>query len=617
MVDVEKNARFREHFKRWVNTPKHPKAADKEIHNINTTILISNYVDENSLLTIQRDLVSNKSPVFLTFNQYSSESEYAALFGAFLYGKLVIDEYYHDCVRDSANTQEKIVLTGLLASLNSLYLKPSNSTALQLKQLITKANLWLDKHALHNAMKHRAQATCVSLYTALQIVHIIINHLPGYKLSLSRLYGVDIKTFNSDLEKLIRKIGESVSHLEAIINSPTAPKDPVESLVLPVTIDQHFNAECLSIIKQTKIPLPTRLTQIKETLAQINSEIAELLAAKSEKIDLNQQIDHAIALINALDANDLNITGIKYSLALIESQKDAFKSLIDNASEAEKEEWQVRMNQLTAPDFMRSLNDKAQSLLSWATFLPTMFFRAVAPTALQENLRGRLPITFDSECKTALRSMAETRVRNLSDNALILAKAKIKQLADKLGRKDDEIKPVISKASPHMLKESSKSNQTIIDVITEFEKLGMKILQNREELVKIQALSPMVDALIATHDSFLIRLLIFLAKLCSWFKTKTSARVQDTLAMKNTLGRLEDEYTAVLNNDKEIILSTPGISDKIKETVIAELLPHETDEPQATKVVAPKFGHVSTMFKQLKKGPITEAEEDHLQPTTP
>ena len=606
MVDLNKNIRFRERFTLW-RTHKEAKA---EMPYMDTAILINDYVDEKNLATIKDDLASIDSPKFQYFEQHSSKASRASVFGACLYGKFILEEY----IIEDMEHAEKEAINAIRNSLESLYSSPLSSPADKLLQLINNGNLWLSDHALLTADLPRAKALCLSLYAALKLVRINLENLPALLSASLWMYGIKIPQLKTSLSTLNRKIAKTIGELELRINPPAANLVPEKKAVEPLTLDRHINAQCLTIIEQVDSPLTSRFSTIISELSNVNNDITSLLVEKTQELALNEQINHAATMVQAIDDNELHDK--KYSLALIEANQDSYDSLIKHASEPERAEWLSRKSSLSNPDYKRFINDWAQYGLSTLSHPLTLLFRSFVPTNAQKKISSILPITFDTECKVELKAMAQARVTKLVDIDLPKSKQSIEQLVTKMSTKKSDLKPLLLHCTLHDLQQRLNKNKLIIDVLTEYEQIRIHILQNQEQLKQLEDLSPLITIFINQHDSFLVWLSLLLAKICAFFKTKTATSVQAAKTMKATLGNLKNDYNAALDADFFKIESNTTMSAPFKEKLLTELTPIQHTVPHPGKKPTPTFHLVSTLFNKLTPVPPL-AEEEKLADFAP
>ncbi len=366
-----------------------------------------------------------------------------------------------------------------------------------------------------------------------------------------------------------------------------------------VTLEEHFNSLCLKVLEKPEANLLDKLDDLTEHLRTINTDIDALLKAKEKELNIQTQISHALTLIQAIEENDNNVVSIKYALALIESQQESFDSLFANASLAEKEEWTMRMDQLKSPGFKIALKNAVEYTFSWATYIPTIAFRALAPGFIKETLNPILPKTFDSECKAALKTMALSRLTALQQS-LNTSKADIDGLSATLAGSNSTNKPLLLNASSHALTEIKNKNSTIVAVLGDFKTLSSTIIAEREKLKRVEEIAPLLNAYLETHDTFFRWVMRLLAKLFSVFNTRPTMMVEDAITMRAELRELKHVYVASIKNDEEKIRLNPNVSNAIKEKICGELAPKTEGDDALQPTEAPKFELVATMFRGIK-----------------
>jgi len=366
-----------------------------------------------------------------------------------------------------------------------------------------------------------------------------------------------------------------------------------------LTLEQHFNALYLKVLEKPDANLLDKLDDLTENIGTINTTINALLTENEKELNIQTQISHALTLIQAIEENDNNVVSIKYALALIESQQESFDSLMANASPAEKEAWAIRLDQLKSPNFKMALKNAVEYTFSWATYIPTVAFRALAPGFIKEALNPQLPKTFDSECKAALKAMALLRLTALR-GILDVSRQEIDNLSTTLADSNAANKPLLLNASSHALKEIKNKNTTIVAVLEEFKALSSQIIAEREKLKRVEEIAPLLNAYLETHDTFFRWVMRLLAKLFSVFNTRPTMMVEDAINMRAELRELKHAYVTSIKNDEEKIRSNPDVSDAIKEKLCGELTPKTEDDNAVPPKEAPKFELVARMFKRIK-----------------
>ncbi len=592
MVDVEKLQRFKNRFNDW----RGPVVSAAEETLLTTVTAISSYVDGVSdVRTLQHDLVAG-SPVY----EQIVRLFHGRTYGALLYGKLAIEDYYLQCAENNRFADhEEVPLALLVSTLRSLYESPHNNTARRLQQLLTQTHAWLVSLELNNENIALAKTTLLSLYTMLMLVDTKLAHLTLAEKTGLTLLSINRTRARQDVGMLLNKTAERLTELERNLAQPARVEEN-EPHPVPRTFNQFIDAQCLNLLEQQGPTLAEKIAQVRTWLADVRTNLTALLAEKTQAVDLHQQLKHAITMLLAINTNEQQIIGKQYATELINKNRASFNNLLAHATTQEQQGWERRLERLEHPGLLQQATKVSQYALSWATLLPTLAYRTFAPKSFVSWVSDHSFSTFDSECKLRLKALAEARVSSLHD--ALTASATIKErLADLLVANDPTVKPQILAASTAKLSEILATTNEIYQVITDYEALSIHIMHNQEKLQEIRGLNETVDSFITMHDGFFVKLSLFLAKIHSLFKTDTAAKVEEVHTIKAALQHLKNQYELAVTDGMEEISQSPVLSPPLKEAVVAKLTPAPSPEPEAPHLprnIITAFNLVKTTFNR-------------------
>ena len=105
----------------------------------------------------------------------------------------------------------------------------------------------------------------------------------------------------------------------------------------------------------------------------------------------------------------------------------------------------------------------------------------------------------------------------------------------------------------------------------------------------IKSLHHTVEGFINTHNTFWVKLSLFLAKFISILKTDAADKVEHIKEIKFNLEKLEKEYEQNIAEHKEIIKSNEGIDRRINQSVLSRLAKPTDQQAIHTAAPAPSF----------------------------
>lgn len=608
MPDGAKSERFLRRFQNW----RGRELAITEEPNISTALSISRYVDDTNFETIQADLVDG-SQIYMGFGNLHHSRSY----GALLYGKLALEDYYLQRVADNSLAEgERALLDTILANLQGIYEDPSKRLSTKFNEILINTNNWLDHCDPNHANPARRRATFLSIYTMLKFFDLKLNHLTRAEKMTFRLFSVDKDYAMTEIRAILAKTTAKIAELDHILNPHVDVEDTSARPVAP-SIEEYIDTLCLDIITQEGRSLHQKMNAVKSLLIGIRTTITELLAEKARGAAVQVQVDHALTILLAISTNEQKVFQKKYALDLINSNRASFDDLIAHATPNEQREWQERLAQLEHPNPTQQSANNREYTLSWLTYIPTVIYRAFAPTSVKKTLNDYSPATLDSEMKLRLRAFAEARLPALHQ-ALVASYAASEGIAADLIGENLAVKQSLTSASKHQLETLLAANHAVCQVLTDYDRLGTLVMRNKEKLREIRGLTIQVDSFITYHHGFFVKLSLYLAKFCLLFKTDAATRIEEAHAMKRVLTTYKTEYEQAVAERMGEITSNPTTSDRIKNAVVAIVSPNEVVvAPRPAPVIVgarrnfiAEYNLVKTMFVEFREAETQDEEQE-------
>lgn len=595
---------FETRFNEW-----RKNAAKKEQYSLQIATFIAEFVNNSNLKGIQDNLKTKDSETFLKFNLYSPEEErgLAGLYGLLFYLKLAIDDY--KTPQDGHATLSSDELKNLndsLENINNLYQNPLWFPGRKLDALQSNINRWLTKHAPQSPNATKANELCLSFYTALKTINLNFDAiLPQYKSAVDYAIGIEMRQGQitellNITEEQIKKftppqieeervenamqgplVAPSVAEVEeeeffecsdgsepnqddALLDADESPITvaDISSDDVSSTFDDICDDQSVAILTTTGLSIKAKVEQLKLSLDLTYQRLTQLIEKKKQ--------------VNALELDYSNVQAIEGAC-----KEDR------NASDIVKENVQTyRLLLELYPDQAETLTPKLEQLDNQGISETVVF---VVKGLFTQNTTPSI----GDECKEALQKLAHTHIEALrgqfnadgtrrSDGELDRLERDIEEITSLLADGHSAVKSSLKNTSIAILEQSLlPTNRSKQGVIVMYEGLVNTILEHRNKLKKLEGLDQTVDAFIATYDSFLVTISLFLARyLGSFFKTNTADKIEQARSMKDQISQFKNGFEAVCQTSLDAIKNNKEISQSIKNELATQLnLPMNDDEP--------------------------------------
>ncbi|KTD36009.1 purine NTPase [Legionella nautarum] len=543
-------------YKGWFQDWRREKA-DKEDNCLNTAILIGSYVEKATLDEIKADFHDHDSPLFAEFARYGKRT-----YGALAFGRLGVYEYM-ECLQSSA-VEEKELLNKVIESIDGLYDNPTSGTLEKIETLIKVFNDWIEKFAEKNPNREQVINAFKSIYMVLKIADLTLNNLPTLlKMTVNRI--VNINVFHEQVKDLLDRTENKIRSLTV----KAAQEDSSSGVIGPATIAEHLHAINLTILKTREIPLMTRVMLVQQRTSNMVKALASFDELRGSLELLAKKKENAAKLLRALVENNQKPTGRLYFLDFIAKNKANFDEMIAYADDdQDKQELIAIWKELLNPTAYRKTVSFLQYATSITTSIPGCFFRYTAP-GYTNAVSKYLPATIDSAAKNKVEKLINSYLAKLSEQ-IDKVKKVVEASNDKIAHGDERVKLLIlNSASVDLdqagldLAKSQDAEILVYELIEDVEN-KRKILQSVEDYEReVEALDKKLKEQLAKPQNIMISFFGYDSEL---------AKIAEKITrLKITLTNLKVEYTAAILEDTDQLSTNEGISEQLRECILAEI----------------------------------------------
>ena len=600
MPDIEKAIRFREHFNTWRGT----EVASRKEPYILSAISISQFVDDNSLSSINTEIVFD-SPIYKNFNENKSTIIFITL--------ALMDYYLKTLASNNFASGERSLLNSIIRNLQEISSSPTKQSLIKFNAIILNMNNWLNSIEFSNKDLALTKSTLLSIYTVFRFLSIRIDHINGQEKAILRFLGIKQNDTKIALDLILEKIKLKITEIDKLINPIVLPDNVTEDsseISAKWPLDHLF----LNILRKEDTTIQQKITLIRSEILKINDEISHLINEKEHREIIKQQLDYCVKIISAVNDAEKKGGSINLALELVNSNRDNFIELISHTTIEEQAKINADITNLESLNLLQ----KASNTIKYGLARPINFFygliQTYAPIQVQNALDYLTPIDLEKSTLEKLKSIAEARLTILSG---LLKNSDINklQIATSVANGDENLKRFLEVANRFKLEEISSSNTILSQVLYQFEGFANTVLMNKIKLEEIRGLNSQIDNFIKKHDSFIVHLSIFLSNICSLFsylfKTETAAKIEEVKIIQEELTSLKTAYEASNTATLKKITANENISPKLKgeflDIISAE--PIRPAEDTFTPNIITAFTKIKTMFSGLiSRKPVDEEE---------
>ena len=572
MVDIEKTQRFRLRFRAW----RGPELAAKEEHYLAAALSISDYVDTADLAIIQRDLVLNSD----TYRGFNNKS-----YGAALFGKLAIQDYYEQCTQ----VEERNALFNLLSTFDNLYSNTSDKPSEKFNLLMTYAHQWLDELETDNHENiELTKKTCLSLHVMLTFFDIKLKNLTRFEGWGLSARSIDYQAMSVSTQALLNKTTEKIITLNQHDLPPAIEIETEEKEDLPETMDKHINSQCLEILNRDISTLNAQI-EVVELLTSINEDLERLIAEDHVKCAIENQIDLAQTFLMAIQINEEKSINKQSAKGLIEAHQKSYEDLIANAPADVQAEWNLRKEQLN------TYGAQIDAQASYVTSLLSPF--------IPQLLSAYLPTSYDTETREMLKNLVGNHLKNLNAQLRSATEKKI-ETATRLANGSEAVINDLLRSTTPDLETLMSNNQKINQIMADYQELSALMIENQDKLHKAKDLGVTIESFIENHHNFFVKLSLFLSKISILFKTDAAKKVEKIHEIKDELGELKANYEQTITQQMNTLRRAE--EHPLKDVILGKLALSQDNEPNPlrreghSKNLLTAFNHVGTLFNELK-----------------
>jgi aspartate/glutamate racemase len=315
--------------------------------------------------------------------------------------------------------------------------------------------------------------------------------------------------------------------------------------------------------------------KITQEMADIQSKLTELIAARQEKDRLTKQLDDAVILSMVITENAQRISDRNYVLELINLNREVFDRFMEHVPEPDKSTWSQKIHDLENPSTGRLVLDSGLEVLSALSSIITEEYRAHAPNAVQETIENIAPATLDSETKAQLKALVDSRITYLTASLEKCSKETTK-LSQALANGDGRILSVVNGSSTEELNQLLNKNQQAQKVVTDLSNLSAKLVPNANKLAELIQLGDQVNSFIKQNNGVLTSVSSQFARLSSVFLSSVVQTIAEATILKSNIrdeiSKLSQQYMEVLPEGVEKVRKCRAIPERYKTMLVKQLV---------------------------------------------
>jgi hypothetical protein len=532
-----------ERFEQWLGK-------NKELDTLKTISLIGDYLEyTDSLDCIQTDLIQSDSELYTRWNQYNKRS-----IGILVYCKLVIEETL-DLLPPAA--EERKLLTDLRTLLSAEYEHPTKDVTKNINDTIETIQGLLGRDIKNSSFKNQDKMLCLTLYAALQVLHLSIQSFTGWKkVVISSI--VDIDHINVQTEALLKKTEQRIIQLDKVLQ----PTNTTDTIKVHSPLHKYFNNRFLMLLNVSQQD-DKCLHSVELGLDEVIASLDALIKAKSKNNDIRSSIHKLRRLLEAADQNDKQPAGKKYFLDFIQDHREAFHFLMNHSNSGLKEQLEAKMIVLSKPTFFQNSLNKLVYAFNGLRSLVNVMYGYVVRQPEQIKAVSKWPTALDSESQATLRMLAKECFIDL-ELQLKQSTEEVEYLIQLLIDSDEAVKSQLEQETPESLYEILEMNRSAKHAIRDYQRLFNYFKEKRTILMSFKNTCCILDDFIQKNDNWLVKLSNFFAKISTIFKTETASMIDSARELQTNLMDFEIKYKKELRSSLVAIEQNPDLPIGLK-----------------------------------------------------
>lgn len=542
-----------EQFKLWRGVD----VAAKENDIFKTALLISDYKSQEvGIKHVQKNYGNPQSQAYKDLSRFKNRS-----LGIILFAKLILDEALKRLPESDDAAAQRRMLTQLNETVTAVYVKPMHNAQKNIQDFLTqiKQIVTYDQHIL--ITKELSIALMTSLYTLLQLANTYINELASYKRYAARQYGVNPDALKVTLAELLTTTELKLQQSEQIAETAQQKTAALE-------IQTMLHAQYELILNQPDLA-EHKIRSIGDLLNTTIDCLEQLRILKQDSSKYHFERESLNDLLNVFVRNDGQMLDRKYCLELIAKQQKALELLSSHLYPHQRNELYELLKQLHTPEPSQQLRTRLLYGISWLTALPTVTYRLLIPSSVQKTIDAALPATADSMAKQYICDKLRAIITHLNGQIAELDRQQ-STLITQLSRGDAELGRGLERASCTVVQQVIVTSQVVAGAVKAYAACVNELQYNMDMVRKIQGADTDLAVFIAINNTFLNKLMTFLARICSLFKTDVVRVIEDASQMREQLLERKRHYQQCINEALNNIHNNSEIDSGMKKRLAQE-----------------------------------------------
>lgn len=594
-----------EQFRLWRGVD----VAAKEDDIFKTALLISDYSSHADGLNSVKTHYSNpQSKAYKDLSQFKKRSS-----GIILFVKLVLDEALIQLPVSDDVVEPRRMIAQLNETITAVYVNPAKNSRVNIQRFLTQINEIITHDQPILIMKEPTIALMTSLHTLLQLANTYINNLPFYKRSAARGYGVNLNKLEVALAKLLTATERKLQHCELIIDTAqqTTATQEVQNMlhaqyetILNQSTVAELKIDSLGYALNTNIDLLEQLRSLKQRSARCDFELWSLYN-----------------LLEVFVKNDEQVSDRKYCVELIAEYQTTFNLFLSHVNPYQRNELDELLNQLHSPELSQKLGASILYAISWLTALPTAVYRLMTPLNVQKMIDSALPATADSIAKQYICDNLNAIVINLNAQLSDLHQQE-SALITRLSQDNRELGMRLERASCEVVQQVIATSSAVAGAVEAYAACVKELQLSVNNIRIMQQADTDLAAFITINNTFFNKLMTFLAKICSLFKTDAVLVIEQASQMREQLLQQKTLYKQCISVALNNINNNPEIDSEMKTRLAEEfcvdsntLVEPRIVEPLKPQQVKLMINNLSSLFDRAAlEDPTLKVDEIVLLP---
>lgn len=542
-----------EQFKLWRGVD----VAAKENDIFKTALLISDYSSQEvGIKHIQKNYGNPQSQAYKDLSRFKNRSS-----GIILFAKLILDEALKRLPESDDAAAQRRMLTQLNETVTAVYVKPMHNAQKKIQDFLTqiKQIVTYDQHIL--ITKEPSIALMTSLHTLLQLANTYINELASYKRYAARKYGVNPDALKVTLAELLTTTELKLQQSEQIAETAQQKTAALE-------IQAMLHAQYELILNQPDLA-EHKIRSIGDLLNTTIGCLAQLGILKQRSSKCHSERESLNDLLNVFVRNDGQMLDRKYCLELLAEQQKALELLSSYLCLDQRNELDELLKQLHSPEPSQQLRTGLLYGISWLTALPTVTYRLLTPSSVQKMIDAALPATADSMAKQYICDKLRAIITHLNGQMAELDRQQ-STLITQLSRGDAALGRGLERASCTVVQQVIVTSQVVAGAVEAYTACVNELQDNMDMVREIQGADTDLAVFIAINNTFLNKLMTFLARICSLFKTDVVRVIEGASQMREQLLERKRHYQQCIDEALNNIHNNSEIDSGMKKRLAQE-----------------------------------------------